>query len=182
MDDVLIIEMLFCRDDSALLQLSDKYSSLYKSVIRGALSDECDVEECANDLLLAVWNAIPPQKPEHFKGWLAVITRNSALTLCRQRSKEPESVGDAALELALALTEGPEEQVDTRVMGEAISRFLEQQPRHIRAAFLRRYWYGDSVEETAKFVGWGKGKTKTVLFRTRKKLKEYLVKEELFNG
>lgn len=182
MNDKDLIELYIARSEEAIAATQRQYSAYCEKIARNVLGSEEDTEEVLSDVWLKVWNAIPPQKPEHFKGWLAVITRNSALTLCRSRSKEPEIVGDAALELALSLTDGPEEMVDSRVLGEAISRFLEQEPRHIRTAFLRRYWYGDSVEETAKFMGWGQGKTKTVLFRTRKKLKEYLIKEELYHG
>lgn len=182
MDDSKLIELYIARSEKAITQTQQQYSAYCKKIANAILESEQDVEECLNDVWLKVWNAIPPQTPEHFKGWLAAVTRNSALTLCRRQAREPQCVGDAALELALDLATEPEEQIDTRALGEAISRFLEQEPRHIRTAFLRRYWYGDSVEETAKFMGWGQGKTKTVLFRTRKKLKDYLMKEELYHG
>lgn len=45
------------------------------------------------------------------------------------------------------------------------------------AAILRRYWYADSVEETAACLGWSVSKTKSALFRVRNRLREYLVKE-----
>ncbi len=43
--------------------------------------------------------------------------------------------------------------------------------------FVRRYWYFDSVEALEKRFGYSKSKVKTELFRTRKKLAEYLKKE-----
>ena len=182
MNDTELIELYIARSEDAITATQQRYGAYCRKIAHRILGSEQDAEECLSDVWLKIWNAIPPQKPEHFKGWLAVITRNCALTLCQKRSREPESVGDAALELALTLTDGPEDRVDARVMGEAITRFLKQQSVPIRTAFLRRYWYGDSVEETAEFMGWGQGKTKTVLFRTRKKLKEYLMKEELLHG
>ena len=66
-------------------------------------------------------------------------------------------------------------------MGEAISAFLRQQSAQVRIAFLRRYWYCDSVEAVALRLGWSVSKTKSVLFRTRKKLKIHLMKEELWH-
>lgn len=182
MTDKELIELYIARSEDAITATQEQYGAYCRKIACSVLGSEQDAEECLSDVWLRVWNAIPPQNPEHFKGWLAAVTRNSALTLCRRRAREPERVSDAALELSLALADGPEARADARALGEAISRFLEQEPRHIRTAFLRRYWYGDSVEETAKFMGWGQGKTKTVLFRTRKKLKDYLMKEDLYHG
>ena len=182
MTDRELVELYIARSENAIIATQQQYGVYCRKIAYSILGNAEDTEECLSDVLLKVWNAIPPQTPEYFKGWLATVTRNSALTLCRRQAREPQSVGDAALELSMDLMDGPEEMVDTRLLGEAISRFLEQEPRHIRTAFLRRYWYGDSVEETAKFMGWGQGKTKTILFRARKKLREYLIKEELYHG
>ena len=51
----------------------------------------------------------------------------------------------------------------------------------MRIAFVRRYWYCDSVEAVALRMGWSVSKTKSVLFHTRNKLKTYLKKEELWH-
>lgn len=182
MDDKNLVALYIARSEDAITQTQQQYGAYCRKIAGSILENEQDVDECLSDVWLKVWNAIPPQNPEYFKGWLATVTRNSALTLCRRQAREPQSAGDAALELSLDLADGPEERVDTHLLGEAISHFLEQEPRHIRTAFIRRYWYGDSVEETAKFMGWGQGKTKTILYRTRKKLKNYLTKEDLYHG
>lgn len=61
----------------------------------------------------------------------------------------------------------------------AISRFLRTQKPGARTAFLRRYWYAESVEEVASRLGWSVSKTKSSLFRTRNKLREHLEREGL---
>ena len=43
--------------------------------------------------------------------------------------------------------------------------------------FLRRYWYGESLEAIAAGLGCSGGKVKSSLFRTRGKLKAYLEEE-----
>ncbi len=182
MTDIELVNLYLARSEEAIAATQQQYGAYCRKIAYNILDNFQDVEECLSDVWLKVWNAIPPQNPKHFKGWLAVVTRNSALTICHRRSKEPGCVGDAALELSLALTDGPEERVDAQALGEAISRFLESEPQHIRTAFLRRYWYGDGLVETANFMGWGEGKTRMILFRTRKKLKDYLVREELYHG
>ena len=72
MDDNRIIELLFERAENALDEVSHKYSRLYKGIIREVLSDECDVEECENDVLMAVWNTIPPNRPDSLSSYICI--------------------------------------------------------------------------------------------------------------
>ena len=90
-----------------------------------------------------------------------------------------DTADEAALELALCLpqTEDAHSEALARELGAAISAFLRTQKAEHRTAFLRRYWYCDSVEQTAAHMGWTVSKTKTVLFRTRNGLWDYLSKE-----
>ena len=46
-----------------------------------------------------------------------------------------------------------------------------------RRAFLRRYWYGASLEDIARRYGYTTSKVKSLLHRTRKGLREHLIRE-----
>lgn len=179
MTDNQLIALFAARSEDAVPALTDQYGPYCRAVAARLLSDQRDVDECLNDSLLAVWRAIPPARPEHFKGWLAAIVRNRALALGRENSRRPPTVDEAALELASCLPpgDGPEEEAERRALSDAVTRFLRAQPKEIRAAFLRRYWYGDRVEDAARRLGWSVSKTKSVLFRTRNRLRTHLQKE-----
>ena len=43
--------------------------------------------------------------------------------------------------------------------------------------FLRRYWYGETLEEAARRYGMKLKTVKTSLYRSREKLRKYLEKE-----
>ena len=105
------------------------------------------------------------------------VSPNDVVSI-REKAKKQSRV-KAALELAECLPsrEGPEEQAEAAELGRAISAFLRELGEGPRTAFLRRYWYADTVEETAGHLGWSLSRTKSVLFRTRKKLKAYLEQE-----
>ncbi len=137
------------------------------------------MDECLNDCWLAVWRAIPPTRPERFKGWLAAIVRNRALAIGRENSRRPPTVDEGALELASCLPQGadPLGETEYRALTQAVTEFLRAQPREVRAAFVRRYWYADTVEQTAQRLGWSVSRTKSVLFRTRNRLRNQLQKE-----
>ncbi len=58
-----------------------------------------------------------------------------------------------------------------------INSFLRTLNKEKRNVFIRRYWYMDSVAEIADRYGISEGKVKTILFRVRNGLKQYLKKE-----
>ena len=68
-------------------------------------------------------------------------------------------------------------EAEYQALAQAVTRFLRAQPKDIRTAFLRRYWYADTVEDAARRLGWTVSKTKSVLFRTRNRLRTQLQKE-----
>ena len=182
MTDEELLELYFARSEDAIRATAMVYGPYCRAIALRILDSEEDAEECLADVWLRVWNAVPPERPEHFKGWLGVVTRNQALTLLRSRERQPRQAEEAALELALDLAGGPEVELEARELGRAISAFLAGQPERNRGVFLRRYWYGDTVEEAARWADWSLSRTKSALFRMRKKLKDYLKKEELYHG
>ena len=59
----------------------------------------------------------------------------------------------------------------------AINSFLRTLHKEKRNVFLRRYWYMDSVAEIADRYDISESKVKSILFRVRNGLKQYLKKE-----
>ena len=47
----------------------------------------------------------------------------------------------------------------------------------MRKVFVRRYWYMDSISDISVSFGISESKAKSILFRMRNKLREYLEKE-----
>lgn len=184
MTDQELLALYLARSEQATAALEQQYGAYCAAVARNILGDDRDVEECLSDCWLQVWNAIPPARPTHFKGWLGSVVRNRALAIRRRLARGPDTVDEAALELASALPQGDaaQDRVEARELGEAISRFLWTQKPEARIAFLRRYWYADSLEAVARRMGWSLSKTKSVLFRTRNRLRDFLKQEGLWNG
>ena len=93
--------------------------------------------------------------------------------------------GEAALALeelqdCLSDQETPETQAEGKLLSESIQAFVCRLPDLERRAFLLRYWHLYSLEETADKLGCSKSKVNSMLFRTRVKLKNHLIKEGLF--
>ena len=71
------------------------------------------------------------------------------------------------------------EKTAEKELGEVISEFLKTVSKDNRIIFIRRYFLTEPVAEISRSLGISKSKVKSSLFRTRKKLREYLSKEEL---
>ena len=67
--------------------------------------------------------------------------------------------------------------MDIKLLEEAINSFLRTLPKEARNTFIGRYYFFDSLKEVAEYCGMSDAKAKSLLYRTRRSLKEYLVKE-----
>ncbi|MDE7193729.1 MAG: sigma-70 family RNA polymerase sigma factor [Oscillospiraceae bacterium] len=83
MEDAKLTELLWEHDEKGLAALKTKYGRLILKVCRGILRSPQDAEECFNDTMLAVWNSIPPDKPEKLTAYAAKIARRKALDRLR---------------------------------------------------------------------------------------------------
>ena len=182
MEDEQIIALFFQRSPDALPETRRKYGALCQSVARKILPDQRDVEECISDMLLRLWNAIPPERPRSLSAYIARITRNLSLDRYSYNTADQRSTAltQAFEELEPWLPAGygdPEKAFDQRHFHTVINDFLRALPKETRIFFLRRYWYGDSIREIAEAFRVSESKVKTSLFRTRQRLRETLEKE-----
>lgn len=178
MEDRDILELLWERKEQALAELERKYGSRLKTLACRMVPAE-DAEECVNDTYLAVWNSVPPNRPEYLFAYTAKICRNLALNKVEQSKAAKRSA--VVVELSNELMECISDNTlakDETGLRELIVRFLENQPEEKRKLFLRRYWYGESVKELAKAFGYRESKVKSMLFRMRKQLWNELKKED----
>ena len=88
MNDNDLINLYLERSEEAIKETVHTYGAYCNSIALRILGNAEDAEECMSDVCLRVWNAIPPESPRNFKGWLGTITRNCAITLCRKRDRE----------------------------------------------------------------------------------------------
>lgn len=183
-EDKRILLMLNNRDEQALTATTAKYGVLCRSAARDILGNEQDAEECMNDALLAIWNAIPPAQPENYRAYLLKILRNIALNKYKAKQRDKRGNGqyeDALDELAEVLpgTQDTENAVEQREMLEAVSRFLEALPKTQSDLFVRRYWRFSSLDDLAHDYGMTVNHVRVTLTRLRKRLQKYLRKEGL---
>jgi len=180
MDDRKIIALLWERADKALELLARRFGQRLTTTARNILGNFQDAEETVNDTYLAVWNTIPPQRPDPLAAFVYRIGRNLALKRYRDNTAARRNgTYDLSLEELAGCILGAalEETVEARELGRAIDAFLDTLSRDNRNMFLRRYWFGDSVKEIARAFDLSQNAASVRLSRIRNQLKEYLIKE-----
>ncbi len=180
-EDIKIIELFYARKEQAIAEVSDKYGAACKAVAKNILKNELDAEECVNDAYLALWNSIPPEKPDPLRSYLFKVVRNiSVAKYHTNTSLKRNSYYDTALEEledCLAAPVGVQEEITAEALSRSIDAFLDTLSKHDRVMFVRRYWYSDSVSELAGRFCISQNNISVRLSRIRDKLKKHLEKE-----
>ena len=182
MNDDAIVALYWQRDESAITVTPEKYNAYLMKIARNILNNTEDSEESVNDTYLAAWNSMPPQKPVVLSAYLGKITRRISISLFRKRNADKRRDGEFALsldEMEEVFTDHmePEKEIEAKLLGELLNQFLRSLKPDERRTFIGRYYYMDPLKEVAAYCGMSESKAKTILFRTRVKLKEYLKKE-----
>ncbi len=176
----MIIELFEARDESAIAALTAKYGKTCNRISQNILKNALDAEEVVNDTYLAVWNAIPPQKPDPLQTFVFRIVRNLAIakyhanTAAKRNSHYDMALDE--LEECFAGSITIEEELQAKELSRQIDLFLESLDQENRVIFVRRYWYSDSVGELATRFHISPNTVSVRLSRMRDKLKKHLKK------
>lgn len=183
MDDKRIIELLFDRNEQALQFIEERYGNLIIHITESVLNNLDDSIECKNDTLLAVWNSIPPKNPEFFKAYICKIARNTALNKFRyDAAKKRGSFAEVALDElgdAISVAYNPGELLESKELVRYLNEFLADLSEVNRMLFIRRYFFGDSVEALSGIFDMKSNTISVKLARMRKSLRTYLEEQEV---
>ena len=181
MDDAMIIDLYWQRNEDAIAETACKYGSYCHSISFNILRIHEDAEECVNDTYEHAWSSIPPERPNRLKAWLGVVVRNLTIDLWNKNHARKRY--DAFTLLLSELDEcvpakgDIERSFELEELGRSINEWLSALPSKSRKVFMLRYWYGESTAQIAKRKGMTANAVAQKLFRMRSQLKEHLEKE-----
>lgn len=184
MEDSFIVDLYWRRDEQAIAETERKYGGACEGIARRFLPAAEDAEEIVQDAYLSLWNTIPPQRPEHFAAYLFRTVRNAAFSRFRADSAQKRGGGEASAaidELAecVAGRDNVEQIIEARELSHAVNAFLHTLSRNDRIIFTARYYLALPAPAIAERLGCREGRVHTSLCRSRKRLRDYLIKEEL---
>ncbi len=182
MQDDAIVTMYWERDEAALELTQEKYDRYLMVIAHNILENAEDSRESVNDTYLAAWNSMPPHRPAVLSTYLGKLTRRISIDCYRKRNREKRrgteyAVSLTELEECLVGADTIETVVDMHQLTETLNTFLRSLPREARHLFIGRYFFLDPLKEVAAYLGMSESKAKSLLFRTRCRLREYLERE-----
>ena len=174
MEDCVLIQMLFDRVEAVFNALAQRFEKRLTLTAMNILSNTEDAEECVNDTYLAIWNAIPPAKPDPLAPYVYRAGKNIALNRLRARNTQKRGGYELSLDELSACVPAPSPD---RELGRGLNDWLGTLAQKDRVIFLRRHWFGDSVKDIAKAMLMTESAVSVRLHRLKNQLKSYLTKE-----
>lgn len=179
LDDAEIVDLFWRRDESAIRASDEKYGRRLMQLAGRFLRDPADCEECKNDVYLAAWASIPPDRPKLLGAYLATLARRVAINryYAEHRKKRVPSELTVSMEECADLFSSSDpvgEALDERELGEAISAFLGGLTVRRRYIFMARYWGAESVRDVAEHLHVSKSAVYKELAGLRQALKSEL--------
>ena len=184
MDDRMIVELYFERSEKAVLATDAKYGKYCYAIAYNILSNHEDSEESVNDTYIDAWNSIPPHRPSVLSTFLGKITRRISIDKWRRKNAEKRGGGEMPLVIeelgeCVSSENDVEKTFEKKRLNEVINSFVLSLPKTEQKVFICRYWYMDSIGSIGKQFGFSESKVKSMLYRTREKLRDVLRKEDL---
>ena len=181
-DDKELIKLYFDRNELAVTETQRKFGGYLYTIAHNILGSVQDAEECVNDVLMRLWDHIPPANPENVYAYFASVARSVA----RKRYQKNHALKRGGNEAELVLDElrdcctdpdTVEQKIDSRSLRDAITDFLDTLKPEQQTIFVQRYWYVCPIEDIAEDLGISKSKVSVTLMRTRQKLRKHLEQE-----
>jgi RNA polymerase sigma-70 factor (ECF subfamily) len=179
MTDRMIVDLFFSRDESAIRECDTKYGPPLRSFGNRITNDTGITEECLDDTYMSAWSTIPPKDPGNYLfAFLSKLMRGKCVDSLRKKTREKR--GGNASEISAELCDGlpsddnTEQPAIASELARLIEKFLAGERDEVRHIFVLRYFYMYEVRDIAKRLFITEGKVKTVLKRSRDKLRTFL--------
>ncbi len=180
-----VIQAVLGGDVNAFEKLVKEYEkNVYNLALRMTGNSE-DAADMSQEAFIKAYNSITSFRGDSkFSVWLYRIVSNVCLDFLRSRSRkqtvslsaENDDGEDVELDIADE-TQSPELLLDRSMTRDAVRRGLAALPPDHREILLLREIQGLSYEEIADVLGLEEGTVKSRIFRARKKLCSFLIKD-----
>lgn len=183
--EYLIVQQVLKGDANAFEELVLEYEKKVYNVALRIVGNSEDAADMTQEAFIKAYNSLASFRGDSkFSVWLTRIVSNLCLDFLRSRSRRPtvslsvEDDGGDDVQLDIAdNSQSPEELLERSLTRESVRRGLQALPDDYREILLLREIQGLSYDEIAAALDIEVGTVKSRIFRGRKKLCDYLVKD-----
>lgn len=177
-DENNFIRQIKKKNPKALDFVVDKFANLVFKIAHSVLNSSFYsqyVEECVNDIFLAVWNNIESfdETKGNFKYWITAIAKYKAIDYKRKFFKQ--SVQECIDDYDFCNEINTEKTIISKENREELLSVLNNMKPQDKEIFIRRYFLDEDIEKIAKNFGMNRNSVDKRLSRGRKFLKEKIM-------
>ena len=168
-NDLALVSAIRSGDQSAMAELYDQYSGIVYAVALRVLSDTGAAEDVLQEVFMRLWRnpGVFDASRGNLAPWLAVIARNRAIDMLRQRrpesdveevviSVEPDLAGEAERAIAMSKVRG------------VLSGMAASQRQALEMAYFEGLSHSEIAAKTGEALGTIKTRIRTGLLALRK--------------
>ena len=183
--EYLIVQRVLEGDTNAFEELVLEYEKKVYNVSLRMLNNSEDASDMTQEAFIKAYNSLSGFRGDSkFSVWLTRIVSNLCLDFLRSRNRRPtvslsmedEDGEDVQLDIA-DTSQSPEQLLERSLTRESVRRGLQSLPEDYREILLLREIQGLSYDEIAAALDIEVGTVKSRIFRGRKKLCDYLIKD-----
>ena len=183
--EYLIVQRVLEGDTNAVEELVLEYEKKVYNVALRMLNNSEDAADMTQEAFIKAYNSLSGFRGDSkFSVWLTRIVSNLCLDFMRSRNRRPtvslsmedEDGEDVQLDIA-DTSQSPEQLLERSLTRESVRRGLQSLPEDYREILLLREIQGLSYDEIAAALDIEVGTVKSRIFRGRKKLCDYLIKD-----
>lgn len=171
-----LVEQIKQRKEEGITSVLETYGGLLNAIIRKYLhGNQRDIEECLADVLVSIWFHIDSfdSTKNEFKQWIAAIAKYKAIDYVRKAERKKKYVYEVKMDKNLSI------QAVTDPSNVEMRSLLEELPEDERTIFEKYYVEGVPSKEIATQFQVKESWVHNKLSRGRKKLKRYLLRNEV---
>ena len=183
--EYLIVQQVLEGNTNAFEELVLEYEKKVYNVALRILGNSEDAADMTQEAFIKAFNSLSGFRGDSkFSVWLTRIVSNLCLDFLRSRSRRPtvslsvedDEGDDVQLDIA-DVSQSPELLLERSLTRESVRRGLKVLPEDYREILLLREIQGLSYDEIAEALNIEVGTVKSRIFRGRKKLCDYLIKD-----
>lgn len=177
-EEIAIIKKAQAGDESAFAWIFNRYKKFVDRILYGYIGDLDEARDLTNIVFLKVHRKLSKFATyDSFGGWLRILTNRVAIDYMRIKGNQRYMLGDNEDKVVDVDTVGyAEDDAVNHLQLSRIFEVLDNYPPHVKQIFTLHYLHNMPIDTVAKKLRLPLGTVKSVLSRTRQKLRNYFNK------